>query len=87
MNEKYPTYQELFSLLASLGFMETPPSESPAAPRVFHHAETDTILAFGRKAGELVTPADLLSADVHLQGKGIVDQPLESLLRTHAVSR
>ena len=87
MNEKSPTYEELYSLLKSLGFDEGPPGKSPEEPRVFRHAESDTILAFGRDAGEAVTPADLLSADVHLQGKWVVDQPLESLLQAHAVGR
>lgn len=45
------------------------------------------ILAFGRDAKEAVTPAYPLSADIHLQGKGIVEQPLESLLQANVISR
>ena len=47
---------------------------------VFCHAPTDTILAFGRQTGELVTPADMLSTEVHLHARGISEEPLESLL-------
>lgn len=87
MNAKPPTYEELYTFLKSLGFNEGSRGPSPNSPRVFRHAETDTVLAFGRDESETITAADLLSADVHLHGKGIVDQPLESLLQAQAVGR
>lgn len=79
MNDVRITYLNLFTLLQSLGFQEHPSKALPNA-RVFFHEPTDTILAFGRDAHEQVTPADMLSTDVHLHAKGIVDQSLESLV-------
>lgn len=78
MNEKAITYRQLFIILESLGFQQKRSSESPT--RIFFHAPTDTILAFGRKHDDVVTPADILSTEVHLHGRGIVDEPLESLI-------
>ena len=75
------TYADLFAILASLGFRQEPASGIAAGPRVFFHEATDTILAFCRENDELVTPADVLSTEVHLHGKGIVDEPLESLVQ------
>lgn len=79
MNEVSLTYGNLFAILRSLGFQER--SAGPASRRrhVFFHEETDTILAFGRASDEPVTPADILSTDVHLHAKGIVDRPIAAL--------
>jgi hypothetical protein len=74
------TYERLFSLLESLGFLTSP--VTPPQPQVFVHEPTDTILMFRSTASGTVTPADLLSTEVHLQAKGISDQPLETLVRT-----
>jgi len=87
MNSVSMTYQDLFAVLVSLGFRERQPGKTPAEPRVFFHQQADAILAFRRKPHELVTPADVLSTEVHLQGKRIVDQSLESLLRTMPVDK
>ena len=83
MNSDQLTYSKLFALLASLGFEEKEADEKTASnqPRVFVHDQTDAILLFRNDARGAVTPADLLSAEVHLHGKGIVTQSLESLLR------
>lgn len=86
MNEKHVTYQQLYALLKSLGFEQHPSDIRPQA-RVFFHGPTDTLLAFGRDPNEQVTPADLLSADVHLQAKGIVDEPLDILLAESELPR
>lgn len=80
MSESPVTYQNLFALLVSLGFQQQP--ATPATKRhIFLHEPTDSILAFGRKPNESVTPADLLSTEIHLHGRGIADEALESLLR------
>lgn len=84
MNDATVTYRSLFELLESLGFQQHPGKVRPQA-RVFFHEPTDTVLAFGRAPDEPVTPADLLSTEVHLQAKGIVDQPLESLVASNPV--
>ena len=78
MNDVSINYRSLFALLRSLGFQEHPGKSRPQA-RVFFHEPTDTILAFGRNPDELVTPADMLSTEVHLHARGIVEQPLEVL--------
>ena len=57
------------------------PATAATKRHIFLHEATDSILAFGRKPGESVTPADLLSTEIHLHGRGIADEPLESLLR------
>jgi len=82
MNDTAITYGNLFTLLASLGFQEKRPGKAPAEPRVFFHEQTDTILAFHRASEEFVTPADMLSTEVHLHGKGIVERSLQSLVGT-----
>lgn len=74
------TYRNLFALLVSLGFRDNPPSKAGNEPRIFVHATTDTVLLFRDAPGETVTPADMLSTEVHLHANNIVDQSLESLL-------
>ena len=74
------TYKNLFALLVSLGFREAPPSKDGNEPLVFVHAATDTVLLFRDAPDETVTPADILSTEVHLHANNIVDQSLESLL-------
>ncbi len=86
MNAAPITYDNLFALLVSLGFQEQPSDKAVRTPRVFFHEQTDTILTFGRKTNALVTPADMLSTEVHLQGKRVVDRPLESLLSAMSIS-
>jgi hypothetical protein len=87
MNDASLTYSDLFAVLAGLGFRENPSGETPAGPRVFFHEQTDAILAFCRKPHEAVTPADILSTEVHLQSRKIVDESLETLLRTMPVAK
>ena len=87
MNDIPISYRNLYALLLSLGFQERVSSQAVAQPRVFFHEPTDTILAFGRETDEQVTAADMLSTEVHLQAKGIVDQPLESLVGVSPVKR
>ena len=79
MTEIPITYQDLFTLLMSFGFAPQP-GMATGNRHVFCHAPTDTILVYGRQAGELVTSADMLSTDVHLHARGISEEPLESLL-------
>jgi len=83
VNGRAITYENLFAILVSLGFRQKPASNVATGPRVFFHEPTDTILAFCRENDALVTPADMLSTEVHLHGKGIVDESLESLV--HAI--
>jgi hypothetical protein len=71
------TYESLFALLESLGFRTSP--ATPPEPQVFVHDPTDTVLLFRSATSATVTPADLLSTEVHLQARGISDQPLEVL--------
>ena len=78
MSSDHTTYRSLFNLLISLGFQENVDGDS--GRRSFLHPETDTLLLFGRPAGETVTPADMLSTEVHLTGNGLIDQSLESLI-------
>ncbi len=81
------TYSKLFALLTSLGFKEE--SQAKAArkePRVFIHDPTETVLIFRNATSELVTPADVLSTEVHLHARNIADQPLESLVHTMPVN-
>lgn len=80
MNETPVTYQNLFALLVSLGFQQQP-ATAATKRHIFLHEPTDSILAFGRRPSESVTPADLLSTEIHLHGRGIADEALESLLR------
>ncbi len=86
MNSSSPTYRDLFSLLLSMGFQEKLRTQAPFQHRVFLHAQTDTVLAFGRQADEKVTSADMLSTEVHLQAKGITDQMIESLLASSEIT-
>jgi len=78
------TYRKLFRFLESLGFSE----ERGNTPnrRAFIHEPSDTQLLFGRGLDEQVTPADMLSADVHLAGNGLIDKPLEELLNSGVVT-
>lgn len=81
MTNRQPNYQDLFSLLLSLDFQEKRREEASSQYSVFFHQQTDTILAFARPSNEPITPADVLSTEVHLQAKGITDQALDALLK------
>lgn len=81
MTNRQPNYQDLFSLLLSLDFQEKRREEASSQYSVFFHQQTDTILAFARPNNEPITPADVLSTEVHLQAKGITDQALDALLK------
>lgn len=83
---KQRTYRKLFGVLLSLGFEENRLNGNDG-PRTFVHVATDTWLLFGRLTNVEVTSADLLSTEVHLHGKGITDQPLESLLSDSLVTK
>ena len=88
MNAPQLTYKKLFALLVSLGFQETPPSRTVRkGPRVFVHDSTETVLLFRNATSELVSPADVLSTQVHLHANNILDQSLESLLSTMPVMK
>lgn len=78
VNEKTITYGQLFDVLESLGFQQKAPCTSPN--HIFFHAPTETILAYGRQLSDPVTPADILSTEVHLHGRGVADEPLVSLV-------
>ena len=80
MDAERLTYKNLFALLLSLGFTEELPRRESNEPRVFVHAATDTVLLFRDVPSETVTPADILSTEVHLQTNNIVDKSLDSLL-------
>jgi hypothetical protein len=84
MTETPLTYRNLFLVLESLGFRRLP-TAAATNRHVFCHAPTDTILAYGRHPGELVTAADMLSTEVHLNARGISDERLESLLSAAAL--
>ena len=73
------TYRNLFVVLESLGFTRLPTAANENQ-HVFCHAPTDTILAFGRHPGDLATPADMLSTEVHLHARGITEESVASLL-------
>lgn len=75
-------YQNLFDVLVSLGFDEQFNRESGC--RSFLHSKSDTLLLFGRGSSDEVTSADILSAEVHLTGNGLIHEPLESLLQAAA---
>lgn len=82
------TYENLFDLLVSLGFRDSSGDDAVAAePRAFIHERTDTVLLFRNTPADSVSPADILSTEVHLQGKGIAEQPLESLMSAIASSK
>ena len=83
MSRDKATYRTLFNLLVSLGFSEYVIGESKR--RTFVHLETDTLLLFGRQPSDEVTSADILSTEVHLVGKGLIDQPLETLIEATLV--
>lgn len=85
MKNRLPNYQNLFSLLISLGFQEKHQGQISSRPRVFFHQQSDTILAYARGSDEPITPADMLSTEVHLQVRGITDQPLDTLLTTDPI--
>ena len=86
MTETPITYQNLFLLLESLEFRRQP-TAATERQHVYLHAPTDTILAFGRHPGDLVTPADMLSTEVHLHARGITEESLESLLSAAALGK
>ena len=86
MTETPITYQNLFLVLESLGFTRLP-TAAATNRHVFCHAPTDTILAFGRHPGELATPADMLSTEVHLHARGITEESLESLLSSAVLGK
>lgn len=86
MNSAKAKYRSLFDLLLALGFTEEAVI-GPPATRLFVHAPTDTILPFRRSHSDEITSADILSTEVHLQGKGIIDQPIESLLEAAPVRK
>lgn len=86
MTETPITYQNLFLVLESLGFTRLP-TAAFTNRHVFCHAPTDTILAFGRHSGELATPADMLSTEVHLHARGITEESLESLLNSAVLGK
>lgn len=82
------TYKKLFALLTSLGFKEQSPARaSRKEPRVFIHDPTKTVLMFRNATGETVSPADVLSTEVHLHARNIVNQPLESLVGAMPVNK
>ena len=83
MSKTKPTYQDLFGLLDSLGFVENERSREQG-PYVFFREKSNTLLAFNRAGSEPVTSADLLSTEVHLQSSGIIKESLESLLSVGA---
>ena len=80
------TYRNLFDLLVSLGFSERT-LEDPKGSRAFTHDQTDTVLLFRRATTDQVTPADALSTEVHLQGKGIIAEPLDALLGAKTLAK
>jgi hypothetical protein len=59
MTETQIIYQNLSTSLVSLGFRRQPGAAATNL-HAFCHEATDTILAFDRPTGELVTPADRL---------------------------
>ena len=75
-----------FLLLESLGFRRHP-TAATKDQRVYCHAPTGTILAFGRHPGDLVTPADMLSTEIHLHARGITEDSLESLLNAAVLDK
>ena len=80
-------YKDLFGLLVSLGFRDKSCDDTAGSePRAFVHESTDTILLYRNAPTDWVSAADVLSTEVHLRGKGIVDQPLETLMRDMPVS-
>lgn len=82
------TYKKLFALLISLGFTEeSPATVSRKQPRVFIHDPTDTVLVFRNASGETVSPADVLSTEVHLHARNIADQSLESLVHAMPLNK
>ena len=80
MDGKRLTYENLFVLLDSLGFKEELASDSGNAPRVFVHTATDTVLLFRNAPCDIVTPADMMSTEVHLHANKIIEHSLESLV-------
>lgn len=79
------TYEDLFALLVSLGFRSVPSTQP--GPQGFIHDDTGSILLYRGAAGETIRPADLLSTEVHLHARGIIDEPLESLLAAAAMPK
>jgi hypothetical protein len=85
MENKELTYADLFELLGSLGFEE---HSAGTHRRVFEHAETDAVLLFSvASPSQPIRDADYLSAEVHLSAKGLIDEPLETLLRRELLRR
>lgn len=85
MTKTLMTYRNLFTLLTDLGFREQPGNELQDSPRVFVHAETDTIMLFRRANNAPVSAADILSTEVRLHANKISSQPLETLFQQMAV--
>jgi hypothetical protein len=84
-----PTYAELFAfLVADLGFRDVSTNKFE---RVFEHTDSSTVLLFSMMddADEQrpVRTADLLSAQVHLEGKGLVSSALEALIGAQVETR
>lgn len=80
------TYRRLFELLLTLGFEdETPGDAEQRKPRVFVHPSTDAVLMFRNAESEVVSPADVLSTEVHLHANALASQPLESLVGTQPI--
>ena len=86
MTETPITYQNLFLLLESLGFSRLP-TAATKNQHVYCHVPSDTILAFARHPGELATPADMLSTEVHLHVRGITEESLESLFNSAVLGK
>ena len=76
MTESTITYRDLFELLVSLGFSQTIEGDN----HVFYHKPTNAIVGYRRGKDDPVTSADLLSTEVHLTGRSIIDQPLMELV-------
>lgn len=82
------TYENLFALLLSLGFRDvTANASDKKKPRAFVHDKTDTVLLYRKDANGLVSGADILSTEVHLNARGITDTPLESLIADMLVNK
>ncbi len=54
---------------------------------MFVHDSTETVLLFRNTTSKFVSPADVLSTEVHLHANNILDQSLESLLGAEPVMR
>jgi hypothetical protein len=79
-----PIYADLFAFLAGLGFQDLSTNKFE---RVFEHSDSGIVLMFSMiddmDEQSPVRTADLLSAKVHLQAKGLISESLEALIRAH----